>query len=262
MPDPYLLPRHPAEVDRLDIQHYAFRAVLGANYLAPIGRPARVLDVGCGSGQWGFEVCEEFPEALVVGIDLVEGKSGKPPGYAYVKSNLLEGLPFGQDRFDFVHQRYLWGGIPLKSWPVVVKDLVRVTRPGGWVELIEGPCSAERTGPATDRMYGLIRDLAASRGLDGRGVVVDSLDRYLQQAGLENVERRSDALPIGPWAGEVGSLMLTDFRAWFTRASEALQARSMLSSEEARELIRAAQTEAETGRMAWPAVIARGRKPA
>jgi SAM-dependent methyltransferase len=261
MLDPYLLSRHPAEIDRLDIQHYAFRAVLGANYLAPIGKPRRVLDAGCGSGQWGFEACEEFPEALVVGVDLVEGKPEKPPGYVYVKGNLLEGLPFGNDRFDFVHQRYLWGGIPLKSWPNVVKELVRVTRPGGWVELIEGPCSAERMGPATERMYGLIRELAATRGLDGRGVVVDSLDRYLWQAGLESVERRDDALPIGPWAGEVGSLMLTDFRAWFTRASEALQARSMLSTDEARGLIRAAQEEAETGHMAWPAAIAMGRKP-
>jgi hypothetical protein len=55
--------------------------------------------------------------------------------------------------------------------------------------------------------------------------------------------------------------MLTDFRAWFTRASEALQARSMLSTDEARGLIRAAQEEAETGHMAWPAAIAMGRKP-
>jgi hypothetical protein len=55
--------------------------------------------------------------------------------------------------------------------------------------------------------------------------------------------------------------MLTDFRAWFTRVGEALQARSVLTAEEARDLIKAAQEEAETGRMAWPAVIAMGRKP-
>jgi SAM-dependent methyltransferase len=261
MPDQYILPRHPAEIDRLDIQHYAFGAVLRANFLAPVDRPDRVLDVGGGSGQWGFDLCQQFPDALVVGIDLVPGKPDKPSGYAFVKGNLLQGLPFRRDQFDFVHQRYLWGGVPLKSWPTVVRDLVRVTRPGGWVELTEGPCSAERMGPATERMYSLTRELAASRGLDGRGVVVDSLDRYLRQAGLESVERREDALPIGPWGGEIGSLMLTDFRAWFTRVGEALQARAMLTAEEARDLIKAAQEEAEVGRMAWPAAIAMGRKP-
>src|SRR5205823_5247718 len=35
----YLLPRHPDEIDRLDIQHYALRETLGANYLAPVGQP-------------------------------------------------------------------------------------------------------------------------------------------------------------------------------------------------------------------------------
>ena len=92
-------------------------------------------------------------------------------------------------------------------------------------------------------------------------MVFDSLERYLEQAGLEHIERRDDALPIGPWGGEIGALMLTDFRAWFTRVSEALQARSMLTVEEARDLIKAAQHEAEVGRMAWPARIAMARKP-
>src|SRR5207253_1392311 len=35
--DAYVLPRHPAELDRLDVQHYALREALGANYLAPGG---------------------------------------------------------------------------------------------------------------------------------------------------------------------------------------------------------------------------------
>src|SRR5439155_24391132 len=66
----YLLPRHPDEIDRLDIQHYGLRETLGANYLAPVEAPSAVLDVGCGTGQWGFEVCIAFPKALVVGLDL------------------------------------------------------------------------------------------------------------------------------------------------------------------------------------------------
>jgi SAM-dependent methyltransferase len=257
----YLLPRHPAEIDRLDIQHYAFGAVLKANFLSPIEGPKRILDVGCGSGQWGFDLSLQFPEALVLGVDLVQGKPERPPGYRFVKGDLLQGLPFGNDQFDFVHQRYLWAGVPAASWPAVIRELVRVTRPGGWVELTEGPCAAERAGPATERLYSLTREMAASLGLDARGVVFDSLDRFLREAGLERVQRRDDALPIGPWGGEIGSLMLTDFRAWFTRVSETLQARSVLSSVAARDLIRQAQGEAERGRMSWPAAVAIGRKP-
>src|SRR5579884_4515213 len=152
---PYLFPRHPEEVDRLDLQHFALREALGANFLAPVEGPERVLDVGTGTGQWGFEVCHRFPGALVVGFDLVRGKPNPPPGYRHVRGNLLQGLPFRDDVFDFVHQRFLTAGIPVVAWPGAVAELVRVTRPGGWVELAESPLKGHRLGPATERLFAL-----------------------------------------------------------------------------------------------------------
>src|SRR5690242_21232433 len=78
----YMLPRHETEIDRLDVQHYALRAALRGNHAAPLGRPAAILDVGSGTGQWAYDLCLEFPDALVVGLDLVPGKVGhRPPNY-------------------------------------------------------------------------------------------------------------------------------------------------------------------------------------
>ncbi|MBO0702644.1 MAG: hypothetical protein J2P38_06915, partial [Candidatus Dormibacteraeota bacterium] len=65
--DRYVMPREPREVNRLDLQHYGLRELLGTNHLAPIGRPRSVLDVGTGTGQWAVDICHEFPQALVVG---------------------------------------------------------------------------------------------------------------------------------------------------------------------------------------------------
>jgi SAM-dependent methyltransferase len=150
---PYLFPRHESEIDRLDIQHYALRQALKGNYAAPVHRPARVLDVGCGTGQWAYDLCQEFPSSLVVGFDLAPSMRGWPENYAFVQGNLLQGLPFGDDRFDFVHQRLLAAsGVPLKSWSALVADLVRVTRPDGWLELVEAPPELESAGPATERL--------------------------------------------------------------------------------------------------------------
>ena len=148
---PYLLPRHASEVDRLDVQHFALRETLGANYLAPIEPPRLALDVGCGTGQWAFDLCRAHPGALVVGLDLVPSKPLQPPGYRWVKANLLHGLPFVDDRFDFVFQRLLVVGVPVASWPDVVAELVRVTRPGGWVELVEPVFGVRGGGPAVGR---------------------------------------------------------------------------------------------------------------
>src|SRR5215469_10995906 len=256
------MPRHPSEVDRLDLQHYALREALGANYLAPVSSAASVLDVGSGTGQWGFEVCGQFPEAMVVGLDLAAGKPGPPPGYRLVRSDLLAGLPFKDGRFDFVHQRLLFLAVPESSWSGVVADLVRVTRPGGWVELVEPPVfGLEGAGPAIQRLQALAVAAVAARGLDTKSTVFESVDRYLREAGMVEVRRREVSLPIGEWGGNVGSLMATDFRVAFTRVCEVLQGRGAVTAREAHELLQGVQEEYEERRVTSAIAIAYGRKP-
>jgi len=173
----YFLPRDMAEIDRLDVHHYALRAALGANYLAPIDRPGRILDVGSGTGQWAYDLCAEFPHALAVGFDLVVSKRPWPDAYRFVKGNALQGLPFASDHFDFVHQRAL--AFPPDLWTAVTSDLVRVTRPGGWIELVECLYRFGPAGPATARLGGLAQQLMHAQGVDSSGAVADALDEYL-----------------------------------------------------------------------------------
>lgn len=255
-------PRHLEEIDLPDLQHYALRALLGADYLAPIRTPTRVLDVGTGSGQWGFDLCRAFPDSQVVGLDLVTRKRPRPPRYRFVRADLLQGLPFPDGHFDFVHQRLLVLGLPVAAWPAVVSDLVRVTRPGGWVELGEIPFEIEDAGPATERVFELTRRIAAGSGLDPGRVVFDSLDGYLRQAGLVEVERREVAVPLGRWGGDAGSIMEIDLRGGFTRLCEGMQRRGLLTAELAREMVEAAAAEAAGRRMSIPFAFAFGRKAA
>jgi len=258
----YLFPRHPDEVNRLDLQHFALREALGRNFLAPVEAPGRVLDVGTGTGQWGFEVCYRFPAALVVGFDLVRGKPRPPRGYRHVRGNLLQGLPFRDESFDLVHQRFLTAGIPVAAWPRAVRELVRVTHPGGWVELTESPLKGRRLGPVGERLADIVfRQVLAPIGLDTEGVVFRSLDGYLRQAGLEEVTRREVELPIGQWGGRVGAFMATDFRAAGLRIAESLQTRAPYLAEEAKELLSLAMDELERHRTVASIVITYGRKP-
>jgi SAM-dependent methyltransferase len=259
---PYLFPRHPTEADRLDVQHYALREILGANHLAPVDRPPRALDVGSGTGQWSFELCERFPDALVVGLDLVASKPRQPPGYRWVRANLLKGLPFRADSFDFVFQRLLVVGVPLAAWPAAVAELVRVARPGGWVELVEPMLRARRAGPAMARFTELALGLAAARGLDSHRTVFDSLDGLLRDAGLTAVVRREVPVPVGRWGGRVGSFMATDTRAAQARMSAVLQDRSLATAEECRALVQETTVECERLRMEAVFAFVFGRKPA
>jgi SAM-dependent methyltransferase len=258
----YVLPRHPAEIDRLDLQHYALGAALGANYLAPVRKPGVVLDVGAGTGQWGYDLADEYPEAMVVGLDLQPPKPGAPAGYRTVLGNVLQGLPFADASFDFVHQRLLFSGVPVVAWPETVGDLARTCRPGGWVELVEGATCFEPAGPATERLTELLLRLNRSTGLDSGSVVFNSLDSYLVEAGMRDVTRRTVDMPLGEWAGTVGSLMASDIRALFTRVSMVFTARFDVPAAECVELVRAAQVEWEEHHTTYSLARAWGQKPA
>ncbi|WP_052890810.1 class I SAM-dependent methyltransferase [Thermogemmatispora carboxidivorans] len=263
---PYLLPKDLGEVNRLDFQHYILRAVLRGNYLAPIQQPRRILDVGCGTGQWAFELAQQFPQAQVVGLDLeqVKAATSPPPNYRFVQGDVLKGLPFDSDHFDFVHQRLLWLAIPLQAWPDLVRELARVTAPSGWVELVEfgtGTTDFAPTGPATERYLHLAGQLAALRGLDTEGVIMRSLDRYLRDAGLTRVEYQFFEVPLGQWGGRLGSLLALDFRESSKGLSGAIAAHLQIPEQEVLDLIESAASEFDEFHTRYRLAVAYGSKP-
>jgi SAM-dependent methyltransferase len=258
---PYLFPPHETEVDRLDIQHYALLEALGGNYRAPIGRPARVLDVGCGSGQWAYDLCREFPDCLVVGFDLASPKPVQAHNFEFVQGNLLHGLPFADDDFDVVHQRLLAASaVPLQLWSSVVADLVRVTRPEGWVELVESAPEIESAGPATERLFSYVRQLGRSHGLDTTSLIVRSLGDHLTRAGLADVQSQTIDVPIGDWGGQPGSLLASGVRAGMTRLMDSFREKLGVPEVESRRLIHAMCDEWNRHRGRTRFAIAFGRK--
>jgi ubiquinone/menaquinone biosynthesis C-methylase UbiE len=261
---PYLLPHHaiePAEIDRLDLQHYALKEHLGANYLAPLEQPAQILDVGCGTGQWAYELCAEFPRALVVGFDLEVSKRPWPAAYRFVRGNLLQGLPFADDRFDFVHQRLLLPGVPVKAWARAMTDLVRVMRPNGWLELVELEFEIGPAGPSTRRLFEMTWGLARDAGLDSAGIIYRSLAEHPRRAGLTDVQSREVTVPLGEWGGRIGSLMATDIRSVFMRTAVLIQAKFGVSEQEYRQLVTVMQQEWEEHRTLSRFTVVLGRKP-
>ncbi|GHO62589.1 hypothetical protein KSC_014810 [Ktedonobacter sp. SOSP1-52] len=132
---PYVLPKDLEDGNRLDFQHYLFRQAMHGYYLAPLEpeKISSILDVGCGTGRWPIEMAQLFPHAQVMGLDLEQFQqqgAEKMPNYHFTRGNILQGLPFPNGMFDFVHQRLLVMGIPLAQWTTVIRELLRVTAPG------------------------------------------------------------------------------------------------------------------------------------
>jgi ubiquinone/menaquinone biosynthesis C-methylase UbiE len=216
---PYMLPRDMEEINRLDFQHYILRYAFQGLYAVPLRNPRDILDVGTGTGRWAREMAQLFPHARVVGLDLAPpphdemadsgvGLELRPPNYAFVAGNILEGLPFPDGSFDFVHMRLVFFAIPADRWPFVIGELVRVTRLGGWVESIEVDAPRDG-GPAVDSLVKWTTNLFARRGVDI--TYSRRTGDLLRTAGLAPVYAHAVPLPIGTYGGRVAIMLARDF---------------------------------------------------
>ncbi|RKP09797.1 methyltransferase type 11 [Thamnocephalis sphaerospora] len=207
---PYLLPTDVDEINRLDIQHNIVRYVLRRSYLSPVRDFKRVLDVGCGTGIWSKEIARDHPKATVVGFDLVDVffRTDAPPNCSFELGNLLEGLPYPNGRFDFVHQRLLWAGIPGSYWQEHVKELYRVTRPGGFLELADTDLQFHNVGDAGYRVNSILMECCSRKGLHLS--TARQLDKLMRRAGFSDLQARLVEFPVGEWAGVSGRMMRTN----------------------------------------------------
>jgi SAM-dependent methyltransferase len=258
--DRYLMPRQPSEVNRLDLQHFALRELLGTNHLAPIGEPRSVLDVGTGTGQWAVEICKEFPRAVVVGADQA-AQAARQGAVHYVRVNLLRGLPFADGAFEYVHQRLLRAGIPAAAWPGAIDELARVTAPEGLVEVGESGEHWGNAGPAAARFFGLMRELGARFGMDTQGPPGLGLPRLLGGAGLEEIGEQQVTVPIGEWGGRVGSFMASNLRAIGRTLMPVFASALGVPEEETAPLVSDMLREIEVVHMTGEVWYAWGRKP-
>ncbi len=211
---PYVLPRNEHEINRLDFEHFVLRQVLRGNYLAPIRSPHAILEVGGGTDRWGYEMAQAFPAASVVRCDRGEPKNmpeEKPQNYSFVQADVRNGLPFPDRRFDFVHQRLLFLSIPTVLWPQTLRELVRVTNVGGWLELVETRTSGQDIGPYTTQAVEWINEASRRLGIDP--TLVPNLNNDLRQAGLIQVQSYSMPIPVGRWAGRIGTMMASNMVA-------------------------------------------------
>lgn len=256
---PYLLPKDAQEDERLKFQHYALHHAFGNHYLAPLSPQTRtILDVGCGTGIWAMDMAHQFPQAQIVGIDiaLTSLHAVLPETCVFCQADVLQGLPFPDQQFSFTHQRLMVLAIPAGQWPPLVRELVRVTRPQGWIELLEAATTVQHAGPATEQLLGWLQETACDLGHDLSQVT--SLGELLRQAGCQAVEAQDIPVPLGSWAGRGGEMLKLDA----LRVFQALQPRSALAPEPFARMLQEAATEWERNHAYYVFHLAYGRREA
>ncbi len=262
----YLIPNDLHESQRLDFQHFIMREAFQGNALAPIDHPQHILDVATGTGRWAIEMAREYPDAEVVGVDIVqpavayaEPDQPAPANYRFQLANVLDGLPFPDGTFDYVHMRFIGAGMPVARWPEVITDLIRVTAPGGWVELMEAQ-PMEGGGPALDEVLAKLMEVSRARGIVA--VQESQFGAWLRDGGLIDVTARTERLPFGNAQGRLGHYIALDIFTGMRAVGGALAKSGVMDQAVFDLLMRQADEDVHSGRYqcSLPICIAYGRK--
>ncbi|BDD61381.1 hypothetical protein MPDQ_001215 [Monascus purpureus] len=225
----YLMPNDEKEQDRMDILSYLFILALdGKLFLAPIGdHPQRILDLGCGTGQWAIDVGDMLPSAQVIGNDLSPIQpSMVPPNVQFEVDDIESDWAF-KTPFDFIHSRYMSSAV--KSWPRLFQQTFEHLKPGGYFEFLDFDFnyrSDDGSVKETHDMYiNAAEYIRAANILGQEPCPGPKLKAWAEDAGFVNIKERRLKIPSGPWPKDP---TLKELGAWHQiQALEGIEAWTM-----------------------------------
>lgn len=166
-----------------------------AAYLMSYIRPdMTILDVGCGPGSITLGFAKLVPNGKVIGLDadprILDMARTRTGSQAEVISNaeFAEGdalaLPFPDDTFDICHSHQLLQHVADQIQ--VLREMRRVTKPGGLVACREGDRSSTGIGPVSEMMRKHMESInRVTADLGGEPWVREHMQVWACRAGFE-----------------------------------------------------------------------------
>ncbi|GAC1464547.1 MAG: hypothetical protein PVSMB5_05380 [Ktedonobacteraceae bacterium] len=137
------------ELLRLTIQDQLFTEAT-SGMLAELELAAQfrqVLDIGSGTGGWLIEMASSYPKVSLVGIDISQSMVDYATDQALARGvdtrvsfRVMDALAlpaFAKNSFDLVNLRFGSSYLRTWEWPQVLREIARVTRPGGLIQLTD-----------------------------------------------------------------------------------------------------------------------------
>ena len=167
----------------------------------------RVLDIGCGPGEWVLSVASAHPEIQVTGIDIsqimieyanAQAQEQHVNNTKFQVMSAKEPLNFPDNAFDVVNARFLVAFMDPITWPKLIQECVRITRSGGALVLTETEGTLTNS-LANERLYGMSAEAMKRAGqsfsADGRHYgITPMVGKLLRDAGYVNIHYNSYAI--------------------------------------------------------------------
>jgi ubiquinone/menaquinone biosynthesis C-methylase UbiE len=184
----------------------------------------RVLDVGCGTGNWLIETARAYPTIqLLIGVDVsatmlhyartqVEDDATLVSRVEFAAMDALRMLEFADEFFDLVNERFGVSYLRTWDWWKFLTECIRVCRPGGVVRFTESTIGAETTSPALNQLHSFILQAFHRAGhlwTEDLRSVISELPRQFIRHGLQDIQTREYTLHYQAGT-EQGDLYIAD----------------------------------------------------
>jgi ubiquinone/menaquinone biosynthesis C-methylase UbiE len=207
----YILnPESASEMARLMLQDRLINEMIGG--LLPEREDLEginsILDIGCGPGGWALDVARSYPKKEITGIDISDmmltyaneqKKIHKLENIHFKKMDVRQKLAFADRSFDLVNIRAAVGYMPRQIWPLLLKECMRITNPGGILRLSESDRLGLTNSPSYEKYARycahLLSKLEYGFSADTYTFGMSPMHgKLLQDAGYTNIQMRSYAL--------------------------------------------------------------------
>ncbi|KIX02204.1 uncharacterized protein Z518_08143 [Rhinocladiella mackenziei CBS 650.93] len=228
----YLGPIDLEEETRLRDQHEMLKMIYQDwnNSLHPnfIEDPEAILDCGFGSGNWAYDFAEYDPNCTVMGVDICPLMAPDQLDNMDLQiANLNEPLDFAEPgSFDLIHSRFVACGIAVSRWPNYFRDMHRLLRRRGWIQVTEwdlvfrsdsGDSDALQALQEWTRLYN--QSLGLTNRPEGRKStrVIQDCETWVRSAGFINVSTDVRDVATCPWPADphrrsIGEFNLSNMR--------------------------------------------------
>lgn len=214
-----------------------------------------VLDLACGPGGWVLETAFAHPEMRLVGVDISEkmityaqaqARVQRLPNARFQVMNIVQPLTFADASFDLVNERFIVGFMLQKQWPQLVRESLRLLRPGGILRFTEVEVGYSNKA-CFEKVWWIILQAMKQHGLgfSPHGLhfsIFPLLPKFFRDAGVQGIEKMAHVIEFSSGL-EARDGFYYDFVNAFQALEPFIQKSGLISLQEWRELTQKALAE-------------------
>ncbi|RCH80104.1 hypothetical protein CU098_004260 [Rhizopus stolonifer] len=139
------------------------------------------------------DMASTFPNCTFDCCDIVDVINTKimPGKIKFSYGNLVKGLSYADNTFDFVQIRFFVYALTEKEWPLAIMEALRVTKVGGLVQLMEHDIKDHGDINPTYQFTDAVHKVSKARGQDTRiGKELERLVKEIETAKFVQVESK------------------------------------------------------------------------